>query len=508
MATLSTAVSLDRVSAITGYEIDASLEGIKAGNLPQRIGILAEANTANQSGLPSSLSFTSAKEVGDVMGYGSPAYHIARILRPLSGDKLGGIPTIIYPVAEAGGGTATVATVTITGTATKTATHKIKVNGRDQIDGTVYSFVVESGDAPAAVAQKIADAVNGVIGSPVIGTVATNDAVLTTKWVGITSAELDVEFDLGGEAAGLSYAVANVDGAGLPSISTALAAIGDIWDTQLINAIGSDSTILDALEAFNGDANSKTGRYEPTVFKPVVALFGDNSADTLAEVSAITDARKSEMTNVLCPAPGSKGFSFEAPANIAFIYAPIAQDTPQTDPIYQLYPDMPVGDSIGDFADPSKRDQIVKVGGSTVKINSEKYQIVDLVTTYHPDEEPATATLFRFVRALVGVDWNIKYKYALKEEIFVIGKTIIPNGVVTSAANTISPDRWKAVINGLADELQDAALIADAQFMKDSIQVQIGESNPDRFETTFKVQRTGVARVTSTTNQTLFKFGG
>lgn len=507
MAAISTAVDLNRVSAITGYKIDASLEGIAAGNLPQRIGILAEANAVNQSGLPNSLNFTTAKEVGDICGYGSPAYLIARILRPVSGDKLGGIPTVIYPVAEAAGATQTTSTITITGTATKTVTHKVKLNGRDQLDGTTYSFVVETGDTNAEISQKIIDAVNSVIGAPAIGTVATNTAVLTSKWAGVTSAEQNVEIDGQGDLAGLSYAVANVDGAGLPSIATALSNLGDEWTTLLINSIGSDSTILDALEAFNGNPNDGTGRYEPTVFKPFVALFGDKST-TLAQLTAITHARKNEVTNVLCPAPNTKGLSFEAAANVAFIYAPIAQNTPQSDPIGQLYPDMPTPDDIGDFADPSKRDQIVKIGSSTVKINSSQYEIVDLVTTSHPDDEPQTAVLFRWVRDIVGVDWNIKYSYALLEEINVTGKTIIPDNRTTSAANTISPKRWKAILFGLADDLQNRALIADADFMKESIQVQIGESNPNRFETTFKAQRTGTARVLSTTNQTLFKFGG
>jgi len=507
MAAISTSVDLNRVSAIVGYEIQATLEGIKAGNLPQRIGVLAEANSLNQSGLPNSLNFTTSKEVGEIMGYGSPAYQIARILRPISGDLLGGIPTVIYPVVEDGTPTVTTSTIAITGTASKTATHKLIINGREQVDGANYSFVVEKDDAPAAVAQKIIDTVNAVLGAPAIGTLSTNDAVLTSKWKGLTSAELNVVIDQQGEAAGLDYAVVNVDGAGTPSIATALGNLGDEWTTLLINAIGTDTTTLDALEGVNGDPNAKTGRYEPTFFKPFVALVG-STLSTLTGLTAITDARKSEVTNAICPAPNSTGFSFEAPANVAFIYGKIAQDTPQSDPINQLYPDMPTPDDIGEFSDPSKRDQLVKVGSSTVKINSSRYQIVDLVTTYHPDEEPATATLFRWVRDLVGLDWNIKYSYSLEEEIFVVGKTIIPNGKTVSAANTISPDRWKARLNGLADELEDRALIADAKFMKESLQVQIGESNPNRFETTFKAQRTGIARVLATTNQTLFKFGG
>jgi phage tail sheath gpL-like len=507
MTAISTAVDLNRVSAIVGYEIQASLEGIAAGNLPQKIGILAEANTANQAGLPSSLNFTTAKEVGDIMGYGSPAYHIARILRPASGDLLGGIPTVVYPVAEAGGATASTSTVTVTGTATKTVTHKLKINGRDQIDGTSYTFVVEKDDTATAIAVKIQDAVNAVIGAPGTALAAVADCVVTSKWAGLSSAELTIEVDQLGDAAGITYSVANVAGAGTPDIATALAAIGEEWVTLLINGIGSDTTTLDSLEAKNGNPNDNTGNYLPTVFTPFVSLFGDNSVDTLAEATSLMDGRKAEVTNSLCPAPASPAFSFEAPANVAFIYGKIAQDEPQTDPIYRLYPDMPAADDISEFADPTKRDQIVKVGCSTVKINSSKYQIVDLVTTYHPDEEPATATLFRWVRDLVGVDWNVKYSYQLLEEIFVVGKTILPDGVASSAANTISPSRWKAQINGLADDLQDRALVADAAFMKGTIQVQIGESNPNRFETTFKAQRTGTARVLSTTNQTLFKFG-
>ena len=509
MTALSTAVSLDRVSAIAGYQIKGSLAGIKAGNLPQRIAVIAEANTANQVGLPTKKSFTNAKEVGVAFGYGSPAYLIARILRPIGGDLLGGIPTVIYPVAEAGGAVACAITIGITGTATKTVTHKLKIAGRDQLDGDVYSFVVEKDDTAAEISQKMIDTVNKVLGTPVIGSVVTDDAVFTSKWKGVSADELTVEVDINGDAAGLTYSEdSRVAGAGAPSIATALAAFGEEWNTLVVNAVN-DSTALDALEAFNGTPSGLDGRYEPTVFKPFIAFFGDNSVDTLAEATAITDARKNEVTNSLCPAPNSKGFSFEAPANVAFIYAKIAQDTPQSDPVYRLYPDMPTAEDIGDFSDPSKRDQLVKVGASTVKVNSGSYQIVDLVTTSHPTNEPQTAVLFRWVRDLVGLDWNIRYKYLLLENIYVIGKTIVENGKLVGASNTISPNDWKGILaTQLAPQLEDEALIADAQFMIDSLQVQIGESNPNRFETTFKTQRTGTVRVSSTTNEALFNFGG
>lgn len=443
------------------------------------------------------------------MGYGSPAYHIARILRPISGDVLGGIPTVIYPLAEATGGVAKILTTTVTGTATATVEHELIISGRNQVDGASYRYVVAKDDTPTLVAAKMKDAANGVLGCPGIGTAAVADFILTGKWKGATNNEMNISVNTNGNSAGLTYAVVETtSGAGTPEIADALVAIGENWVTQLVNGVGSDSTTLNALSAWNGNPNDKDGRYLPSVFKPTVAYFGDNSVDTLAEITAITDARKDECTNKHSPAPNSLGFSFEAAANDAFVYAPIAQKTPHIDPLGLTYPDMPTAEDIGDYASPSKREQIIRVGGATVKINNGKYEIVDFATTYHPTSEPATSTFFRFVRDMIGCDWNVQYSYALQERIYVVGKVIIPDLSSSQAANTISPKRWKSILFGLADNLESRALIADAAFMKESIQAQQGTTNTNRFETAFRTQRTGVARVNSTTNQILFKFGG
>jgi len=508
MAAISTAVSLDRVSAIVGYELKSFLPAIAAGNLPQRIAVLAESNTANQSGLPTKLNFTNAKEVADIFGYGSPAYGVARILRPKTSDRLGGIPTIIYPVAQAGGATATVITYGITGTATKTTTHLLKVNGRTSLDGAVYQFVVETGDTATEISQKMVDAINNVIGAPATGAVNVGDAVFTSNWSGISSAELNIEIDLQGESAGITYTQdSKVNGAGLPSVDTALAVFGEEWNTLVINAVAADTTTLDALETFNGNPDDKTGRYDAITFKPFKAFTGATTLTTLANAISVTDARKDEVTNCIVPAPNSKGFSYEAAASVVFYYATIAQNTPHIDPIQTVLKDMPGSTNAGDFADPAKRDQIVKVGTSTIKLNSELFEIVDLVTTAHPDDEPQTAVLYRWVRDWT-VNMNIAYRYKQLEQRFVIGKTLVPNGSPTSAPDTISPNQWKSVLYGLADQLVDEGLIADADYMKGSIEVQIGESNPNRLETNFKVQLTGTARVLSTTSQFTFNFGG
>jgi len=521
MASISTNVDLGRVSAVVGYGIEATLEGIGLGFLPQSIGIPAQADTVNESTAPSVLSFTSSKEVGDEFGYGSQAYQIARILRPKSGDVLGGIPTKILKVAAAGGGAAKVITTTVSGTATGNATHYLKVNGRTQLDGDSYAFSVETGDTASEVATKMASAMNAVLGCPMTGSTSTADFIATADSVGAFTDEYNVEVLTQGNAVGMSYAtVSTASGSGVPSISTALGNIGDEWVTMIVNGFGSEETILDALEDFNGDANTKTGRYDATIFKPCVAFFGDNNVSLLTEssegagdgITEITDTptgRKSEMTNVFCPAPNSKGTAAEAAANMCVLYAPLAQSTPNVDPIGLSYPDMPIDSDtdIGDFADVAKRDQIVKIGGSTVKLVSGLYNVVDLVTTYHPDNEPQTAVLFRWVRDVVGVDFNFRYAYKLLEEIYVVGKTIVQPGE-SSATGTISTNRWKSILaSQYGPSLVDNALMADLSYFIESLNVQIGESNPNRFETNFKAKRTGTARVLDTTNQTTFNFG-
>lgn len=500
---ISSIINAGRVSAITGYGINAFLPPVSAGNLPQRIAILGEKSEANQVA-SSKLAFTSAQEVGDEYGYTSPLYSVARILRPKFGDKLGGISTVCYAVDKAAGATQKVITKSITGTATKNATHYLIVNGRRQLDGQTYSFTVEEGDTNAEIAPKMRDAVNSVLGCPFIGSVATDQAVFTSGHSGASTADMNIEIDTNGESAGLTYAeVSAVDGTGTPSIDTALSLMSSEWNTIVINCFNSQTDILDALELFNGTANAKTGQYDGLVFKPCVALFGDNSLDTLSGISAVTDSRKNQMTNVFCPAPKSTGLSYEAAANVAYVYAYIAQNTPNVDPIGQLYPDMPTPADIGDMNNPTVRDNIVKAGGSTVKYNDGAYEIVDLVTTYHPDNEPQTLSLFRWVRDLVGVDFNAKYRYRLLENVYVVGKTIVEDTGLVTATNTISPKGWKSIlVTEFGPSLVASALMADIDTFKTSLQVGIGESNSNRFETSFTLTRTGVARVVDTTNNT------
>ena len=504
-----TAVSSNSISRTVGYALAKGDFNISSPNLPQRIALLGEANTANQGTLTiDPVQIISAKQAGDLFGYGSPLHQMARILFPVSGGlNIGSIPVIAYPQLEEGGGTAGDFEITVTGAATKNITHKVFVSGRDGIDGESYDINIENLDTPTLVAEKIEDAINAVLSSPAIALAAIGVLTGTAKWKGLTSDEITVRVDTQGDAAGLSYAIVQpTNGSATPSIVDSLALFNEEWNTIVINPYGEPA--FSELEVFNGvPADIPTGRYAGIVFRPFVSIWG-SKLDTIATIEAITDiaARKDQVTNALAPAPNSEAFSYEAAANMALLYAIICQDNPNLDVSGRQYPDMPIpyDDDIGDMSEYNNRDLLVKKGSSTVKLNSGKFEIQDFVTTYHPDGE--IPPQFRYPRNL-NIDFNVKYGYRLLELVNVVDHSIAESDQAVVAGKVIKPKQWIAIIDSYADDLALRNLIVEAAFMQDSIIVVTDGTNPDRLNTDFKYKRSPYVRIAATIAEAGFAFG-
>lgn len=507
---MSTAVSSDRVSRVVGYKLKPGNFDNNTPNLPQRIAILGEANDANQAALETTpFEFISAGEVGEKYGYGSPLHQIARILRPVSGNLVGGIPTVIYPQISNVAATETTIKigVAVATSVTENATHKIIINGRDSIDGSSYDVNLVKGDLAAAVRQKIIDAITNVLYAPVTAELNVDDIDIKTKWNGATSAELNVSIDVGDKPAGVVYSeISKTDGTGAVDIVTSLNLFGENWNTMVLNPYGSDA--WDDLEQFNGvpDKDNPTGRYNPVAFKPFVAYTGltESDKDNLAAITNAS-ARKSQVTNAVCPAPNSDGFSWEAAANVIALTALIAQDSPHLGNGNKGYFDMPVptDEDIGDFADYDGRDFLVKKGCSTVLLKNGVYTIQDFVTTYHPDGEMPPK--FRKVRDL-NIDWNIAFGWLLIMERDVQDKAIIGNDNPVRVGGTISPKQGKQLLISYISDKASLALINDVAFSEESIQVGVNATNPARLDFFFKYKRTSTADIVSTDAEVDFSF--
>lgn len=504
---ISTAIDTTRVSRVVGYKLKPGNFSPTTPYLPQRIAVFGEANQANQATIDETpFEFINHTEVGEKYGYGSPLHQIARILRPISGNPLGGISTIIYPQLEDTTPTATIIkkSVTVATTVTENAIHKVIISGRDGIDGVSYSYSVVKGESAADVMDKIVDAVTNVIASPVTAAVNTGNIDFTTKWRSVTSAELNISFDVGNKAAGIVYAeVSKTAGTGAASITNALAAFNDNWNTIIINPYG--STTFVELETFNGvpDPTIPTGRYTPNVFKPLVALYGSALSDK-DDVVAVTNAsaRKSQVTNVHCPMPGATHFTWEAAANMCVACAPIMQNNPHLDNSKQIYRDL-IAPTSGDFSDYNARDFMVKKGSSTVNLISGSYTIQDFITTYAPDGE--VPPKFRFVRDL-NIDWNVAFNWLLIMQRDIQDKTILPDNNPSNVDNTITPKQVKQLASDFFDDMARLALIADPDFSRDSLQVGINESNPARLDIFFRYKRTSTAHIVSADAAVDFNF--
>lgn len=505
---ISTAVGSELISNIVGYALAKGFFQEDTPNLPQRIVILGEANTANQATLDlTGKEITSAKEAAEDYGFGSPIHQVMRILRPPTGGGIGGIPTIVMPQLSDVGAVAESLTVTPTGTADGNATHTLVVNGRDNIDGTFYDYTVVEGDTPTDIVDKQVLALAGVLGSPVTG--VNNTAVLevTAKWEGLTSQEIDIRVDTKGNPVGVTYVVAaGTSGAGTVDISGALAQFQNEWNTLIINTYGVDQ--FTTLEAFNGvPAEIPTGRYAAITFKPFISLWGSKEFDKDKYI-VITDAaaRKDQVTHALCPAPNSEGFSWEAAANGGLLAGRIMQDTPHLDVQGKSYPDMPgpIDGIIGDMSDYVIRDLLVKKGCSTVDFINNKYVFQDFVTTYHPDGE--TPPQFRYPRNLM-IDFNVKFGYFILQGIHVENHSIAESDQAVNVPKVIKPKQWVQIVNGYSESLALRNLIVDVEFMQKSIEVGTSGTNPDRLETAFDYKRSPYVRIVSTTGRAGFAFG-
>ena len=503
MSYISTAIGTERKSRVSGYNIKKGYFQNETANLPQVIAILAEANDANQTSITDDLKeLTSSEEAGRIYGYGSPIHQIMRILRPSGSDGVGGIPTLVLPQLKDVGSTPTEIVFSVSGTALKSTTHTIRVAGRENLDFQSYSFSVVKNDTAAIIAGKIADAINKNLSCPVSATVQGTSVSVVTKWSGKTSAELQVGISNNEDSSGLTYAILEqTAGTGTPSITRALKQFQNNWITCVINSYRED--YFDLLEQFNGNPESKSGRYKPNLFKPFMAFSGSNlDAFDLINVTD-NEERLNEVTNVICPAPGSEGFSWEAAANVVRLFARTMQDSPESDINGMSYPDMPspLNSDIGGMSQYNNRDLLIKKGCSTVILNKGAYEIQDLVTTYHPEGE--NPLQFNYCRNL-NLDWNVFDAYNILEKNKLRDKVLIKDNQVTSSKNAIKPKEWKAILFDLFDNLAERALINEPSFSKNSLNVQVPTDNPNRFNTFFRYKRTGIARIESTTAEAGF----
>lgn len=475
----NTASSIKSTSEASGSFYNVGL-GANVGLAPlleQKIAVLAEGNTANQTEIVQDggmLTPLTSKAVALIAGYGSPAHLAAKMLF----DRLSvDVEVKFFFVPEAVG---TVTSWALTGTGasiTKTGTLTLNINGE------LLPISVVIADTLEDVLNKIKAAVNAAVNLPVevltaiTGISTSLDA--TSKWVGLSSAEVSVSVE-SDTSEGITWAAVKTAGTGETLPTTYLNKFLVDNYPHVLNCLGNGgaNAILDAYEDFNGTAAAGNGKYAPANLTPFVAWTGTNES-VQATLTAITATRLDKDTNVYFPTPNAQSLTFLNAAEALGMFVKKSSGDPKQDITgdVMLYATPPSDNDVGDIIDYTFRDTLVKNGCSTTNFKNGSYYAGDILTTYKPDGE--TDPIFKFVRdnmIIFNIIDQLK-KFNEKQK----NKSAAPNAL--PSIYITSPALYKAgILNEIIKPFVELGYIADFDYAKDNLDVGINPTNAGRFD--------------------------
>ena len=491
-------VDVSAVARVVG--IDTKFKDLRAGRvtfLPQRIAVFAQGSTAVTYST-TKRQVTSAAEAGSVYGFGSPAHLAVRELLPVNGDGVGSIPVTVYPLVDLGGSVVAHGDIVPGGTATKATTFRVRIGGI--LSG---QFTVAAGAVVAAtVITAMIAAINGVLEMPFTASNGTTDVNLDAKWKGPSGNGILIEIrGPNGEDAvlnGVTFGITQpTGGTGEPAITAALAQMGNVWETLVLNATGQATAILDEFQTFG------EGRWGELVRKPLIVFSGTNTA-VVGTATTIPAARTTDRVNAQLVAPGSPNIPFVIAARQLARIAKLANNDPPHDYGSQKATGLIPGTD-GQQWDYAARDLAVKAGSSTIEVRDGVINLSDIVTFYHPTGEEPPA--YRYVVDIIKLQntiFNFDLQFANDEW---DGAPLIPDDQPTVNPSAKKPKMAVALAGAIVDSLGDHAIISDPATAKKSIVATIDSGNPKRLNMTLTVQLSGNTNIVSLTLNFGFFFG-
>lgn len=488
------AVAESAVARVVGIETNyVNLRGA-VKFLPMRVAVFGQGTTLAQASYATTKKIvTSAKEVGDDYGYGSPLHLAVNELLPPNGGGVGIIPVTIFPLKDDGAAVTAVGTITPTGAQTAAQTYYVMIGG---IKSKEFTLAVSATVADAVTA--IVTAINSVINMPVIAAdVATTSVSLTAKWGGASGNGIAVEV-VGTEAGIVFTSVATATGATNPDISAALAQVANVWETLCLNCLDiADTTTLSLFTDFFEP------RWGPLVKKPAMVFTGTTEASQTTAI-VIPEARKTDRINCQLVAPGSDNLPFVVAADQLAQIAVIANDNPPVDYAGQKATSITPGTDAEQWTG-IQREAAVVGGSSTVEVVDNVIEMSDTVTFYHPTGEEPPA--YRFVNDIVKV-WQSLFNLSLIFEADKWkGAPLIPDDDPTVNPAARKPKDAVTAIGVMLDSLGLEAIVSDPETAKATIVANISATNPRRLDVSYTYQISGNTGIISITSNWGFFFG-
>jgi len=433
--------------------------------LPQRVALFGQGTTAATYAATKFQAFTST-EVGDAIGFGSPAHLASRELLPDNGDGIAPIPLTVYPLAD--GTTEAAGDITPTVAATASATYKVVVNNIATAEVTI-----DATDSVATVCTAFTAAINAVSHMPVIAVDSTTTVDITAKWKGASGNDLVLEVD-GPATLGVTFAFTQpVNGATNPTVDSHLLQVGNVWESMFLNCLEiADTTALTAYSTFG------EGRWGADVKKPCVVFTGNNEA-TVATSITVSDARKTDRTNVQLVAPGSNDLPFVTAARQLARIAKLANVTPAHDYGGRAADGLTPGTDAQQWS-VAQQDAAILGGSSTSDSIDGVVKIADVVTFYHPTGEPNPR--WRYVCDVVKLQQAVYNLDLIFSSAGWNGAPLVPDNQPTTEPTAKKPKTAIAAAAAMVDALALKAILSDPATTKPLITAQISETNSKRLD--------------------------
>lgn len=491
--TVSTAIDPAAVARVLG--IKTEFVQLRAGNivfLPQRVAVIGQGTTA-ATYATTKQRVTSAAQVAQVYGSGSPLHLAVLQLLPLNGDGVGVIPVTVYPLDDDGAGVVSTGDITPGGSPTIAAAYIVRVNEIDSIP-----FTISVGDSVADIVAAMTAAINAVLDMPIIAVDGATVVDITSKWKGTSANDIVLEV-IGSETAGNTFAFTQpVGGLVNPDVQDALDQVGTVWETMIVNCMEADDTASLAKIFTFGD-----GRWGALERKPFVSFTADVTV-AVASAIVVPDARPTDRVNVQLSAPGCKHLPFVISARMVARIAALAGANPPHDYGSQAASGLTPGPD-GDQWTYTERDLAVKAGTSTSEVKDGVIEVSDVVTMYHPAADPLPA--YRHVVDIVKIMQILFNLGLIFETAEWDGAPLIPDGQPTSNPDAKHPSAAVAAVATMIDNLALNAIISDPTTAKATIIAAINDTNPKRLDIAFTVQLAGNANITSIDFNFGFFFG-
>jgi phage tail sheath gpL-like len=491
---ISTAVDVSAVARVLGIKtVFKDLRGGSILFLPQRVAVVGQGSSLSVYDTTKA-QLTSAQAVGEAYGFGSPLHLAARQLFPVNGDGVGTIPVTFYPLEDDAAGVPSAGNIAPTVVQTVAASYLVRINNIDSEE-----FVISVGDTVATVVAAMTAAINAVLEMPVIAVDNLSTSVdLTSKWEGTSANDIIIEL-VGSTTAGTTFAITQpVGGLVNPDIDAALAQVGGVWETMVLNCLDvADTTTLGKYDVFG------EGRWGALVRKPLVVFTG-NTATTVAAATAVSDARKTDRTNGQLVAPGSKDLPLVTAARELSRIVIVANNNPPHDYGSQDATGLVPGTD-GEQWTYADRDQAVKAGSSTIEVKDGVINVSDTITFYHPTGEPIPA--YRFVVDIVklqNIIFNLDLIFATAEW---DGAPLIPDDQPTVNRAAKKPKMAVAAVASMLDSLGLNAIISDPETAKKNTFAEIDDQNPKRLNLVTTLQLSGNTNIKSIDLEFGFFFG-